>query len=617
MNDIQLQDLQTQWITTLQEKTRRLSLIGDVPKWAQKLKNETISLQKKLQREQYKWKSGVRMSASAISTMNKKVEELSWKVDNLSGIQNARTSGEPWAFFETAAISNTRIIPDLFPIPGNECTTIKTSLCRGEYESESFVILALTDVQNIEIKIGNLEGPEIIPAENIDCSIVKTWWQAGKNILSPLGIPTLAPELLLKDDALVKVDYKAKQNYVRSTNLDGSTEYVLASSRKKDTLTNLRPIDAKQLQPFSIPSQENRQIWLTIHAPENAVSGIYQTTIEVSTDHFIKKIPLQVEVHSFDLENSPLIYSMYYRGVLGDQDTISSDTKNRQQYLADMKDLKAHGVLYPTIYQGYGPLLDEALTLRAEAGLPAGPLYVVGMSTGNSTGNAELKLLGENVQLWKEKGAQFGYDDIYIYGLDEAVGNKLLSQRTAWKTVHAAGGKVFVACFAGSHKKMGDLLDLAVVALKPQAKEAALYHSTGKKIFCYLNPQGGEETPLTYRRNFGISLYQAHYDGSMNYAYQHGFGHVWNDFDGWPWRDHNYTYPAVDGIISTRQWEGFREAVDDVRYLATLKKAIADAKEDTQGHALQAQNWLDSINTDRDLQDLRKDIVKWIKVLKG
>ena len=31
-----------------------------------------------------------------------------------------------------------------------------------------------------------------------------------------------------------------------------------------------------------------------------------------------------------------------------------------------------------------------------------------------------------------------------------------------------------------------------------------------------------------------------------------------------------FTYPTSDGVIDTVQWEGFREGVDDTRYLATL-----------------------------------------------
>ena len=76
---------------------------------------------------------------------------------------------------------------------------------------------------------------------------------------------------------------------------------------------------------------------------------------------------------------------------------------------------------------------------------------------------------------------------------------------------------------------------------------------------CYANPQGGVESPETYRRNFGILLWKSGYDGAMNYAYQHAFSHIWNDFDHPGCRDHNFTYPVRNGIVSTKQWEGVQD----------------------------------------------------------
>jgi len=57
----------------------------------------------------------------------------------------------------------------------------------------------------------------------------------------------------------------------------------------------------------------------------------------------------------------------------------------------------------------------------------------------------------------------------------------------------------------------------------------------------------------------------------MLYAYQDGFGFVWNDLDSQQFRDHVFAYPTVDGVIDTVAWEGLREGIDDVRYLSQLK----------------------------------------------
>jgi len=178
--------------------------------------------------------------------------------------------------------------------------------------------------------------------------------------------------------------------------------------------------------------------------------------------------------------------------------------------------------------------------------------------------------------------------------------------------LHDAGAKVFVACYKGTFEVMGDLLDLAIYAGAPLADEAQKYHQAGQRIFCYANPQVGVEEPETYRRNFGLLLWQAGYDGAMDYAYQHSFGHGWNDFDSPQYRDHNFTYQTVDGVIDTIQWEGFREGVDDVRYVTTLVKAMEAAREAKPALVKQAQTWLDGLDVKGDLDEVRGKTVEWI-----
>jgi hypothetical protein len=93
----------------------------------------------------------------------------------------------------------------------------------------------------------------------------------------------------------------------------------------------------------------------------------------------------------------------------------------------------------------------------------------------------------------------------------------------------------------------------------------------------------------------------------MDYAYQHGFGdHIWNDFDHERFRDHVFAYPTSNGIIDTIQWEGFREAVDDVRYLATLVLLKNAQKE-------QILSWLRPMLTDQvNMYELRGQLINEI-----
>jgi hypothetical protein len=97
---------------------------------------------------------------------------------------------------------------------------------------------------------------------------------------------------------------------------------------------------------------------------------------------------------------------------------------------------------------------------------------------------------------------------------------------------------------------------------------------------------------------------------------------TWNDFDAghYGWRHHNMTYPTVDGVIDTIQWEGYREGVDDARYLTTLIKAVENAKASKDGSkvkaAQEAEKYLSGLKTadlsTRDLSTVRSEIVRHI-----
>jgi hypothetical protein len=254
------------------------------------------------------------------------------------------------------------------------------------------------------------------------------------------------------------------------------------------------------------------------------------------------------------------------------------------------------------------------LDIRRRVGLPAGPLYVLGLGTGAARSPADLATHRQAIERYLNLARTHGYSDVYFYGTDEASGDALTSQRDAWRNVQDAGGKTFVACYAGTFEAMGSLLNLAVFAGAPKQDEADKYHGVGNRIFCYAFPQVGNEEPETYRRNFGLMLWKNRYDGAMDYAYQHSFHHIWNDFDDTTYRDHVFAYPTVDGVVDTVQWEGYREAVDDVRYLGTLAKAVtaARASDGKRSLASEADTWLAGLDPQGDLDAIRRAAADWI-----
>lgn len=442
--------------------------------------------------------------------------------------------------------------------------TIHITAAKDEYEPGSFVIRSgKADLKDVMIKVTDLkheksgdnwdETNSRISKKNIDVRLVKCWYQAGTAV-NDVRHKNLTPELLLHDDDLVRVDYESQVDLIR--NMD-------------------RIEDSKHLKPFEVPKEQNKQVWITVRVPKAAEEGNYTGRIRVSVSGRVRAaITLKVHVLPFRLPQPYYISSIYYRGTLDPlgKGSISSELKSEEQYEQEMKDLYAHGVTDPTVYQQFDKeLLGEALAIRNREGMGGEPLYYLGVPAGDAVTEQQLASLRQRVKEVLEFTKAYGVPKVYFYGKDEAAGSTLTSQRASWEAVRSVGGKIFAASYKkGSFEAMGDIEDLFVRAGPPSAQEAEKWHSKGHKILSYDDPQGGEELPETYRKNYGLLIWENNYDGAMDYAYQHTFGNGWDDFDDLRLRDLNFTYPTENGVIDTVEWEGYREGVDDIRYLTLL-----------------------------------------------
>lgn len=502
------------------------------------------------------------------------------------------SADRPLVVYRLDAITNQRALPQCFPnVPGKLDGELRLTGCRDEYESASFAVYARRTLRNVQLELKDLRcGDQILPKSSFDPYVVKCWYQAGRDVMFHDGVKRLVPELLLKDDALVKVDWERQANAVRSTAKDGSTSYLAASGNDPKALEALRPLDAATLQPTTIPAQTLKQFWLTLHIPKDAAAGNYTGSIRLSAEG-VKPVdvPIAATVHRFELALPRMIYSIYYPGKLdpkgAPEGTIAAHYKSEQQMLAELRDMLAHGVRYPNLWQKYSEqLVPRALALRKKAGMPTDMLFV------NSPPGAPASAAG-TVKGWRKLTADFGCKDLYLYGLDEAHGNLLRIQKPSWENVQKAGGKMYASAWKEDpFEMMGSRLNVLVWSGGLQPEKARRWHSVGSKIFSYSNPQVGVEEPLLYRYNYGLALWKASYDGAMDFAYQWAYGHLWNDFDSKRFRDHCFTYPTANGVVGTLQWEGFREGVDDVRYITTLEKVLAKAG-DTK-RAREAREWL-------------------------
>lgn len=533
---------------------------------------------------------------------------------------------------------------DLLGVYGTISDRLYVVATPGEYEPASFVVHTLSDISSLKVEASDLKMENSkIDASNVDIRTVKCWYQAGtawKEIKQDKQNRVLVPELLLNDDSLVKVDYQARENYLK-LKFSNEEEYIWISD-PTDTSRSSIPLpcqdfpikDSPELLPLDIPADTNKQFWVTVKVPDDASAGLYKGCIKLSSGSSqLANLTIMLRVLPFELAEPYYDSSIYYRGKLDDGEcVITSELKSEEQYKKDLENMIAHGVTNPRVIiraknslsWEEGPDLEElerVLEIRKSVGIVGRPLQLAsgGYNLGfpmNTVTPENLDILKRNVQAVLEVAEKFGIPEVYFYAIDEAQGDVLTSQKLVWRAIQEAGGKVNVSGSRGHADFVGDTLDMLICYGYPNQDEVDKWHAEGKKIYSYANPQAGLENPEIYRRNFGLLLWKYDYDGACTFAYQMDYGIIWNDFDHVRYRDHNLTYPTVDSMIDTIAWEGYREGVDDVRYVTTLIQEIEKAKNsndpEAKAAAADAEAYLVELKQEvhrRNLDTIRLEII--------
>ena len=148
-------------------------------------------------------------------------------------------------------------------------------------------------------------------------------------------------------------------------------------------------------------------------------------------------------------------------------------------------------------------------------------------------------------------------------------------------------------------------------------------HQNDYDIFTYMDPVAGEALPEVHRRFRGLGLWKVGLDGTMTWAYTHiqgndvSFAEFDPDQDTLPSMKTSFVFRGEEAPFDTLAWEGFREGVDDARYLATLQEAMSAAITRGQHTVLvsETQQWLDSLDVDADLDAMRLEMARRIEIL--
>lgn len=211
---------------------------------------------------------------------------------------------------------------------------------------------------------------------------------------------------------------------------------------------------------------------------------------------------------------------------------VEAGLKTEKQMRAEFEDMIAHGLTNATVWhrvnqdQSYWEKdwvrLNKTLKIRKEIGWGHKPLlYLDWMVSFRQNLDTIYK---EKIKKIVSVAQENGIKAVYIYGVDEKVGQDLAELKPLYKAVHDAGAKNFVAGNIEHFLQYADgLIDLLVIKgpyndLK--FKQISEVKQQGSNVYYYNNPQAGLEDPAIYRQNFGINLYLSGADGTLSYCYQ-------------------------------------------------------------------------------------------------
>ena len=527
------------------------------------------------------------------------------------------------------AVTNHLILPDV-PLPPvcRKTTAMELSACRGEYEPASFVVTASKPLEAVRIELEPLSGPGgSWPKEAVDVRVLKAYYRD----YSPLAQGWAAiPALLVHDDTFLAVEPDPTPE-----NPNGMKNVARGEVR-----------DTAELQPVSI--DRRKQFWITVHVPEHAGPGTYRTTVRIVPQNSeASELTLQVQVYPFTLLPPMLEYSMYYpvklvpdgspdwlRGKWADGAGGAGAWITPKQYIAECKNMMAHGLTNPNIYGqphvrpdgslDFAPLA-EILDLRESVGMRPKVLYLVGHSlkfTDRPLTAPEHQRNQDQVRQINNWARTRGYDEVFFMAADEWGGEQLSAERDSMKSVREAGGKIFTAVSTDFFERVGDLLDRPVLnamdaSAQPDGHRKPIdsVHRLGNKILTYMNPPAGVPLPELQRRNEGLGLWRMGFDGTMNWAYMHILG-------GGPVEQplhYAKVFRTDGGVLDTLHWEGWREGVDDVRYLTTLADALTRARGRFRDDPLirETDEWINEMEfaTSGGLDAIRREMARRIVAL--
>lgn len=457
-----------------------------------------------------------------------------------------------------------------------EISSLELSGTAGETLSSSLSIGSDRDIE-VQLSSSDFAGVEgSVPANCLETFIVKVWQQSGIGVHQ--SQPYTGGELLLKDDD-VDLNDGYRKNYTDWRHLV-SPQYVYSPPV-------VRLSGAARTR---ICAHQSKQVWLSLSIPTGCRPGSYEGQICITESNGLQHIlPVFLQVYPFVLDEPCQDLMLWYRGTLGQRDL--QHYVSLKTFREELQDIYNHGFRSFTLSEEDHQLAQLALDTAQQVGFSRNVLFVAPYP--ERFADLRLGKLTPLFYLSDELDAQTDKADIaecrhvrqHVINYRQAVaaGVKSMSSLIDYRFIRRLE----------NDSDIGHQPDVNSFHLPTSKEHVALNRefSVRKNASTYYYWMAHMEKPNLHRVLAGYYLYKSKADGISPYCYQHRprfpFS-PFDDFEQWEpelklgaagvFRHHMATYPCRGGTISTIQWEGMRQGINDLRYLTTLDNLLRKAR---------------------------------------
>lgn len=507
-------------------------------------------------------------------------------------------------YYVVPALSDRMRLMDTFPDDGRFMAPLRIIAARDEFETASFQIFPFENMKDMKLDLSAIENEkgDAIDPGCVDIKIVKLWLQNGNAWLSyfaDVGLK-LVPELALHDENLVKVDLQKEANFARLSENGKERHEWISAPHKLDpypsSFANMHEsfADSAVLQPFALEKNCFKQFLVTVSVPKDQQPGTYRGKLTLSgKGGSVFDIPILVRVLPFvlprprpyhDLDGEFLVSFMGGITLSGVKSRIKDEKRAVELYTGYLKDMRDHGVSHPGVDQD-----KESFAILRSLGMPTKPVLWAksflpwfGLNFGG-------RMSFDNMMRAKDASEKMsayynglvGHNDLITTYGDEQGAAFMTAHRKFYSYFIEKGIKIGSAGHEALLYKSGYAYGFYPMGGSPdnEPRIRPWREMGGKYIGFYATQHNGAENPQFVRRQHGLSGYFSGLNVVCNYEFALG---PWNDRGTSLYRPMVVSYMSGGGLVETLAFIGFREGIDDIRYMTHLKM-LARRAEQTGG----------------------------------